>query len=109
MNNNDSHNSADNQQISFVAILFCILTIAVAAILFIAAVVIWVGNLLDSIALSCLIFGGAAAIVALMIYLFSVRRSVRIMHEYLQTVYETSRMAKSGYEQAKSWFTLIFK
>ena len=101
--------SGENLPVSFVAILFFVLCIAAAATLVIAAAVIWLGEILDSVALSALIFGGAAAVAALVIYLASVRRSVRILHDYLETVYDTSRMAKSGYEQVKSWFTLIFK
>lgn len=102
--------SADSSQhrISFVAILFFVLFIIAAATLFIVAAVIWLGDILGSIALSSLIFGGAAAIVALLFYLISVRRSVQTLHDYFETVYDTSRLAKSGYEQVKSWIDLIF-
>ena len=99
---------SDTQRISFVAILFFVLCIAAAVTLLTAAAVMWLAELLDSVALSALIFSGAAAIVALIIYLGSVRRSVRIIHDWFGTVYETSRIAKSGYEKVKSWITLIF-
>lgn len=99
----------DANSVSFIWILLFILCMVVAATLFITAAVIWVGQLLDSVVYSCLIFGGAAIIIALAIYLFSVRRSEQVIHDYLDTIYETSRMAKSGCEQIRSWFSLIFE
>ena len=98
----------DNRQISFIAILFFVLCIAVTATLIIAAAVMWFADIVGSVALSCLVFGAAAALSALIIYLLSVRRSVEVMHEYLETVYDTSRMVRGGYERVKAWFMLIF-
>ena len=104
------HNdSTEKRHISFVAILLFVLFIIAAATLFIVAAVMWLAEVLGSTVYSCLIFGGAAAIVALVIYLASVSRSMQIMHDWLDTVYDTSRMARSGYEQVKSWVNLIFK
>lgn len=109
---NSAPDETKNQEkgggISFVAIIFFILCAAVAATLMIAAAVMWLAEILGSIALSCLIFGGAAVIAAFIIYFASVRRSAATLHEYFDTVYETSRMAKSGYERIKSWVTFIF-
>lgn len=94
--------------ISFGAIIFFILCLAVAVTLLIAAAVMWLAEILGSIALSCLIFGGAAIIIAMIVYFASVRRSAGTLQEYLDTVYETSSMVKSGYERIKSWVELIF-
>lgn len=95
--------------VSFAGMLFCFLSTAAAATLIVIAAVIWLGGILGSTALSCLIFGGFAAIVALMIYLISVRRSARILNDYIETVYQTSKIAKAGYERIKSWVDFIIE
>ncbi|MCH5329875.1 MAG: hypothetical protein J1E04_02830 [Alistipes sp.] len=102
-------NSVQQRRVSFVALLFFVLFMSAAVILMVAAAVMWLAGLLGSIALSCLIFGGVAAITAFIIWLASVRISIQIMHEWLGTVYDTSRMAKSGYEYVKSWIALLFE
>lgn len=109
--NRNPHTIADErtQHVSFVAILFFALCAAIAATLLLAAAVMWLADMLCSIPLSCLIVGAAAALAAFIIWLAKVRISVQILHEWLGTVYETSRMAKSGYEYVKSWFNLLFK
>ena len=94
--------------LSFSAFLFFILFAVAAATLFITAAVLWLAGIVGSVALSSLIFGGVAAIIALIVYLVPVRRSARILHDYLETVYETSRIAKSGYERIKSWVEFLF-
>lgn len=90
--------------ISLSAIIFCLIcTIAAVAFLAVAAVV-WVAGMLGSLPLACVIFGVAAGIGALVIYLVPVRRTMRTIHGYAESVYETSQLAKAGLERVRSWF-----
>ena len=103
-----SQNGDDRRSgISFTAMIFFVLWLAAAATLFIAAGIMWLAEAIDSVPLACVIAGGAAALVSLIIYLASVRRSTAIMRDYIETVYETSRIAKTGYERIKSWIEWI--
>ena len=105
----DADSPKRNGRISFTAIVIFVLCLAITATLLIAAGVMTLADILDSTPLACLIAGGAAAIVSLGIYLFSIRKSVRIMRDYIDTVYDASQLARSGYERIKWWISLIFE
>ncbi len=77
--------------------LFAI-TAAIAAAMFLTAVVLWLSEILGSTVLACIIVGGVFAIVAIIIYFASVRATIERFRESLDTVYEVSHLAKSGYE-----------
>lgn len=66
--------------------------------MFLTAVVLWLSEILGSTVLACIIVGGVFAIVAIIIYFASVRTTIERFRENLDTVYEVSRLAKSGYE-----------
>ncbi len=74
------------------------ITAAIAAAMFLTAVVLWLSEILGSTVLACIIVGGVFAIVAIIIYFASVRTTIERFRENLDTVYEVSRLAKSGYE-----------
>lgn len=96
------------KSLSFTGILFFILALATMFTLLIVAGVTWLSELLGSMLWACLAVGGAAAIISLIIYLVSVHRTIRTMSEYIDTIYETSSIAKAGYERAKEWIDYLF-
>lgn len=106
--NAGKHPDEHKDGISFTAIVFFVMCLAVTVLMLIAAGVMWIADILNSIPLACLIAGGAAAVISAIIYLVSIRRTVAVLQEYLETVYDTSRMARSGYEQIKAWITFLF-
>ena len=60
-----------------VSIVFFIIAAVAAVVLFVAALVIWLAELLDSGALAAVIVGAAFALTAWIIYSVSVRQSIR--------------------------------
>lgn len=99
---------SDNKGLSFSGTVVFMLCLATTFTLLMVAAVIWLSELLGSTIWACLAAGGAAALLSLVIYLCSVRRTIRTLHEYMDTVYETSSMAKSGYEKVKEWIDYLF-
>lgn len=79
-------------------LVFFALTAVIAAGMFLTAVVLWLSEILGSTVLACIIVGGVFAIVAIIIYFASVRATIERFRENLDTVYEVSHLAKSGYE-----------
>lgn len=95
--------------ISFTAIVFFVLFLTLAAMLLIAAGVVWLADILDSAPLACLIAGGAAVLISAIVYFCSIRKTVAVLNDYLGTMYETARIARSGYERIKKWVSFIFE
>lgn len=74
------------------------LTAVIAVGMLLTALLLWLAEIVGSVALACIMVGGLFALVALIIYFASVRRTFARFREHLDTVYEVSRLAKSGYE-----------
>lgn len=80
------------------ALIWFVLTSAIAVLLLLTALVIWLSTLTGSFILSALIVGGFFAVISVIIYLLSIRDAVEQLRNEIQTVYEVARLAKTGYE-----------
>ena len=69
-------------------------TVAIALLLLLAALVVWLSELVGSFIAAALILGGFFAVVA-------IREAVERIRARAETVYEVARIARSGYE----WIT----
>jgi len=94
-----------NDYPSFMEIIFFIAGVAVTVTLLFAALVLWLGELMGSTALACLIVGAAIAIASIILYFCSLHKALRRISDQLETVYETSRLAKAGYDGIKAWLS----
>lgn len=74
---------------------------AIAILLLLAALAVWLSELTGSFIASALILGGFFAVVAMLIYLLVIREAVECIRLRAETVYEVARIARSGYE----WIT----
>ena len=81
-----------------VSIVFFIIAAVAAVVLFVAALVIWLAELLDSGALAAVIVGAAFALTAWIIYSVSVRQSIRYIHDRMETVYEVAYAVRNWYK-----------
>lgn len=79
-------------------LVFFALTAVIAAGMLLTALLLWLAEIVGSTVLACIIVGGVFAIVAIIIYFASVRATIERFRENLDTVYEVSHLAKSGYE-----------
>ena len=84
-----------------VPLIVFVLTILPAISLLIAALTIWLSRVLGSAILSCVVVGGAFLLVATIIYLVTLRGAVKRMQERLETIYETSRVFKTGFDKIR--------
>lgn len=84
-------------------------TAAIALLLLLTAVVVWLSELTGSFIFSALIVGGFFAIVSTMIYLLSVREAIDEIHDEIDTVYEVARTVKTGYEWVTDKVELFLK
>lgn len=75
-----------------------VITSFLASVLLLSALLLFVSELLGSMLLSLLVVGGAAALVALMIYLCSLRPLVREIREQLETIYEVAALARAAFD-----------
>ena len=82
------------------SIVYFIIAVTAAVVLFIAALVIWLAELLDSGALAAVIVGTVFALMAWIIYSISVRRSIRYINDRLETVYEVAYSVRNLYKSA---------
>lgn len=81
-----------------VSIVFFIIAAVAAVVLFVAALVIWLAELLDSGALAAIIVGAAFALTAWIIYSVSVRQSIRYINDRMETVYEVAYAVRNWYK-----------
>lgn len=80
------------------ALIWFTITSAIAILLLLTAVVVWLSEVTGSFIASALIVGGFFAVLAVVIYLLSIRDAVDRIREEIETVYEVAHMAKTGYE-----------
>ena len=81
-----------------VSIVFFIIAAVAAVVLFVAALVIWLAELLDSGALAAVIVGAAFALTAWIIYSVSVRQSIGYINDRMETVYEVAYAVRNWYK-----------
>ena len=99
---------SDNGNPTFVEILLFVLGVAITSALLFAALVIWIAELIGSTAIACAIVGAAVATASTILYFCSIRKAMRRLNEHMETVFETSRLLKSGYDRIRTWWNLIF-
>lgn len=78
-----------------------LLTALTAALLLLTAGVIGLSKLLGSFIVAALILGGLFALIALLLYIFSIRPAVARVRAQVDTVYDVAQTVKTGYE----WLT----
>lgn len=84
-------------------------TVAIALLLLLTALVVWLSELVGSFIASALILGGFFAVVAALIYLVSIREAVERIRARAETVYEVARIARSGYEWVTEKIALLVR
>lgn len=84
-------------------------TVAIALLLLLTALVVWLSELTGSFIASALILGGFFAVVATLIYLLSIREAVERIRTRAETVYEVARIARSGYEWVTGKIALLVR
>lgn len=82
-------------------IVFFGLTMTVAVVMLLWALVLWLASLTGSMIWGTLIVGGFFALIATILYFASVRKTVRYIREQAETITEMARIVKTGYD----WFT----
>lgn len=87
-----------------VALLFFVVTVLAASCILLTAFVVWLSELLGSLPVAAGILGGCFTLIALCIYLFSLRRSIERMRERMETVYDVAQLAKEGYDWVNDKF-----
>ncbi len=92
-----------------VAFLIFGTTVAIAILLLLAALVVWLSEITGSFIASTLILGGFFAILAALIYLLAIRESVERIRARAETVYEVARIARTGYEWIASKASILFQ
>lgn len=74
------------------------LTTAIAIVLLVAALVVWLSELTGSFIASALLIGGFFAVLSMVIYLLVIRDAMERFRTQLETIYEVARLAQTGYE-----------
>lgn len=90
--------SSENPVKVVIPLVLFVLMMMPAIGLLIAALTMWLAQLLGSAIGACMVAGGGFLLVAMVIYLVWLRGAVRRMQERLETIYETSRVLKSGFD-----------
>ena len=89
-------------------IIACLACIAIALMLFVAALISWLAEYLDSVASAALIVGLAFAIFSIIIYFISARRSIEHLKEHIETIYDVAFTARAGYRRIANFITSLF-
>lgn len=84
---------------NFGAILVCFgLTSAIAIVLLVTALVVWMSYMTGSLIASALIVGGFFALLSYVIYLLAIRDALERFNTQIATIYEVARVVQTGYE-----------
>lgn len=86
-------------------IIFFVLTSVMAIMLLVAALIMWLSELLGSATYSTLIVGGLFTFVAWLIYVLSVKRCIDYIRDRLDTVYDVALSIRNGYNVALRFFS----
>ena len=82
-------------------IVVCGITALIAVVMLLWALVIWLAQLTGSMIWATLILGGVFALIALIVYLVSVRPAVQYISDQLDNIAEMAQIVRSGY----NWIT----
>ena len=77
------------------------ITALIAVVMLLWALVIWLAQLTGSMIWATLILGGVFALIALIVYLDSVRPAVQYISDQLDNIAEMAQIVRSGY----NWIT----
>lgn len=91
------------------SLLFFAMTAAIAVLLLLTALVVWLSSVTGSFIVSALILGGLFALLAFVIYLLAIRDAVDHIRSQAETVYEVARAAQTGYEWLTEKVTLFLQ
>ena len=91
------------------SLLFFAMTAAIAVLLLLTALVVWLSSVTGSFIVSALILGGLFALLAFVIYLLAIRDAVDHIRSQAETVYEVARAAQTGYEWLTEKGTLFLR
>ena len=91
------------------SLLFFAMTAAIAVLLLLTALVVWLSSVTGSFIVSALILGGLFALLAFVIYLLAIRDAVDHIRSQAETVYEVARAAQTGYEWLTEQVTLFLR
>jgi hypothetical protein len=81
--------------------LLCfVLTSIMAIILLVAALIMWLSELIGSATFSTLIVGGLFTFVAWLIYVLSIKRCIEYVRDRLDTIYDVAFAVRNGYNVA---------
>ena len=84
----------------FSSIIFFVIAISSAVILLMASAVIWIGELIGSGALACLIVAAVLLLIAWMIYFLAARQSIEKLNQHLDLIYNIASAASNAYHSA---------
>ena len=91
------------------SLLFFAMTAAIAVLLLLTALVVWLSSVTGSFIVSALILGGLFALLAFVIYLLAIRDAVDHIRSQAETVYEVARAAQTGYDWLTETVTLFLR
>ena len=80
-----------------VSIIFYIATIITSVVLFVAALVAWLSEYVESRALAALIVGLLFLLLSRLIYFLSARKAIENINERLTTISDVAYAARKGY------------
>jgi hypothetical protein len=75
-----------------------------AIILLVAALIMWLSELIGSATFSTLIVGGLFTFVAWLIYVLSIKRCIDYIRDRLDTIYDVAFAVRNGYNVALRFF-----
>lgn len=81
-----------------VALLLFGISVLMAILLLLTALLVWLTQATGSMIASSLIVGGCFVLLAFGVYRFSIRGTLEKIRARAETVYEVARAARSGYE-----------
>lgn len=73
-----------------------------------ASAVIWIGELIGSGALACIIVATALLLIAWLIYFLAARRSIDRLNQHMERVYNIATAANNGYRIALKLIETVF-
>ena len=86
-------------------LLYFALTANMAIILLVAALIMWLSELIGSATFSTLIIGGLFTFVAWLIYVLSIKRCIDYIRDRLDTIYDVAFAVRNGYNVALRFFS----
>lgn len=82
----------------FAALIIVALAAPAAALLFVAALVVWLAELMGTIIYPCIIVGLFFAMLATIVYKVSLRDAMREVHERIEVIYDVTKIVREGVE-----------